>query len=79
MVYPNPSRESAVAQVSVREAGNANIKLVNNTGQIIYEAQWKLQPGLNLHPLPVTLLSVGTYFVRVEINKLMLQTTLVKQ
>jgi len=78
-VYPNPSQASAVAQLAVREASTATIKLVNSAGQIIYNAQWKLQPGLNLHPLPVIALAAGTYFIQLQLNKSMLQTTFVKQ
>ena len=78
-VYPNPSRIEAVAQLSVREATTVNIKLVDNTGKLLYNKPWKLQPGINLHPLPVTALATGTYFLQVEINKSILQTTLIKQ
>ena len=78
-VYPNPSHASAVAQLSVREAANATIKLVNSTGQLLYKAQWKLVPGINQHPLPVTSLATGTYFIQLELNQALMQSTFVKQ
>lgn len=79
MVYPNPATAAAFAQLSVREAATATIKLVDNAGKLLYSHQWKLQPGMNLHPLPVTALAAGTYFIQTELNNAILQTTLVKQ
>ena len=78
-VYPNPARANAVAQVAVREATTATLKLLSSTGQLLYHAQWKLLPGLNQHPLPVTTLATGTYFIQLELNQSMLQSTFVKQ
>lgn len=77
--YPNPSHNNASAQISVREAGNAVIKLVDGLGRVLYNAEWKLQPGINLHPLPVNTLATGTYFIQLELAHSILQTTLVKQ
>ncbi|MFT3933997.1 MAG: T9SS type A sorting domain-containing protein [Chitinophagaceae bacterium] len=79
MVYPNPATAKAVAQVSVRDAANANLKVMNTAGQIVYSAQWKLSPGINQHLLPVTSLATGTYFIQLELNQSVLQSTFLKQ
>ena len=79
MVYPNPAHASATAQISVRETSTATIRLIDNTGRELYSHLWKLQPGLNQHPLPVTTLAAGTYFIQLSLNNSVLQTTLIKQ
>jgi Secretion system C-terminal sorting domain len=72
MVYPNPANTSSTAQLSVREASTATIKLVDITGKELYSHQWKLQPGLNQHALPVATLAAGTYLIKLSLKNSLL-------
>jgi len=79
VVYPNPANAAVTAQLSVRQATNAIIQLVNMQGQIIFTAGWKLQPGLNQFKLPVSRFAAGTYIVSVLVNNRLLKAELNKQ
>lgn len=78
-VYPNPASRAAVARLSVREPSGAVIKLVDNSGKILFTANWKLQTGINAFNLPVAGMAAGTYFIQVTIGSSTLQATLLKQ
>ncbi|MDO6434334.1 T9SS type A sorting domain-containing protein [Flavitalea sp. BT771] len=78
-VYPNPVQSEAVAQVAVREASRATIRLFSISGQLLLGASWDLQPGINHYVLPVSQLAAGTYVVEVRMNNVSLQTKITKQ
>jgi len=78
-VYPNPVQTQAVAQVSVRAASRTVIRVINVSGQVLYNRVWNLQPGINQYVLPVSQLAAGMYVVEVQLNDAMLQARFTKQ
>jgi type IX secretion system substrate protein len=79
MVYPNPASTETVAEVSVRQSATGTIQLVSMNGQLLYNAVWSLQPGINQYVLPVSRYAAGTYIVRLLINGGTMETKLNKR
>ena len=67
MVYPNPAERQAVAQVSVRSAVTAAIRIVDLTGRTVYNEVWNLEPGIDRFVLPLTGLAAGPYLIRLSL------------
>lgn len=64
VIYPNPSRNTALIEYKSDDNSNANISILNIYGQLIIENQ-KLTPGNGklLYSFDTTLLTIGTYYV----------------
>jgi Secretion system C-terminal sorting domain len=79
MVYPNPAEDQTVAQISVRQAVNANLLVFDVNGRQVYHSEWSLQPGINQLVLPVYGLAAGNYIVKVLFSTSSQQTQLIKK
>jgi hypothetical protein len=77
-VYPNPASSQVTAQVSLRAAMTANLQVFNMAGQLVFSAQWNLQPGINQYVIPVTMLAAGSYAVRLSLGASTQQTIFFK-
>lgn len=77
-VYPNPSPSQATARLSVREAAQGILRIYNINGQLVYQHNWDLVPGINQFVLPAEALPAGSYVVRLLLKTGSQQTILIK-
>ncbi|MBL0036081.1 MAG: M28 family peptidase [Flavobacteriales bacterium] len=66
-VYPNPAGQEAKLWFELRHAGRARITLADAMGRTVYVIEdGLLTSGAHQYELPTSMLSAGTYLVRVE-------------
>ncbi|HEY5367688.1 MAG TPA: T9SS type A sorting domain-containing protein [Hanamia sp.] len=68
LVYPNPVVSQAVAKISLRQAATGKVQVLSISGQSLYEAEWRLQAGLNELAIPVSGWPSGSYLVRLVLS-----------
>ncbi|MFK7923274.1 MAG: T9SS type A sorting domain-containing protein [Bacteroidia bacterium] len=65
--YPNPVvGESFSIDIQTKTDEEVAIRLFSTTGQLIYEGEKQLNPGLNSFEIAIPELASGTYFVKVQ-------------
>jgi type IX secretion system substrate protein len=64
-LFPNPANNLVNAQITVKNAGNAQIVIGDMNGKILVQRTSNLQAGDNFVELPVDGLTTGTYFIKV--------------
>ncbi len=65
-VTPNPVSYTANLQFKVKDAGNANITITNQTGAVVLKKSTAVMNGENRKTLDVSTLANGMYFVRIQ-------------
>lgn len=78
-VYPNPATGQATVQISLRQATTGKLQVLTIAGQIIYETQWNLQPGLNQWLIPLSGWASGSYLLRLVLPDGTHSTLLIKK
>ncbi len=64
LVYPNPATSQVGARISLRKTANGNLQVLNVSGAVLYEAEWKLTAGLNQLVIPLAGWPSGSYILR---------------
>lgn len=64
-VYPNPAKETANIELYMQEKGEYSTLLFNQTGQVLFNRNYKLQAGLNTISINTKDLRAGMYFFRI--------------
>jgi glucose/arabinose dehydrogenase len=65
-VSPNPTFNFAKVVINVVNAGNANWKVVDNSGMVVLQNSLQLKPGANTLPLDLSKLAAGIYYLNVS-------------
>ena len=68
-VFPNPARSSVNVVVSLQENASVNYSLIDVSGKVIRNGNWKLATGVNTIALDVMSLRGGVYILKVEDGK----------
>ncbi|GAA4470251.1 hypothetical protein GCM10023093_31190 [Nemorincola caseinilytica] len=76
-VYPNPATDHASLAMTVKEAGYANIQVVDNAGRLISTDNFKTQAGNNKYKLDLSEMPAGIYAVKVTTGATTGETKLV--
>lgn len=66
-IFPNPATSHATVNVSLVEAEEVVVEVVNALGQNVVSVNTKFDAGLNSFELPVEKLSTGLYYVNVKV------------
>ncbi|MFM2267915.1 MAG: Secretion system C-terminal sorting domain, partial [Bacteroidota bacterium] len=64
-VSPNPASEQTEIRLTVSEAQNATISVVDMAGRVLQTQKWAVVAGENRQSLQVSDLATGLYVVRV--------------
>lgn len=78
-LQPNPSRDRVEVVFTSSTEGRNHIRVTNYSGQTVYDRDTEVHEGVNRHPIDLSALSSGIYFVTLENDVEILQTRLVKQ
>ena len=62
-IYPNPASQNLTLDILTNQEGLSNIKVFDNTGQLIIEDSLLLLSGTNQHHLSCGEWNSGTYFI----------------
>jgi hypothetical protein len=66
-IYPNPARSFATVEFTSFTGSDTRISVLNSKGELMYESAFQSHGnGTSLHKLPVSSLTSGTYFVKME-------------
>ncbi|MGZ4056361.1 MAG: T9SS type A sorting domain-containing protein, partial [Bacteroidia bacterium] len=79
IVYPNPTNESTMLQITLDTQTDVNIKVVSTLGQIVYEKQLKNKIGVIQENVDLSGMSDGVYFISVTTDKERISSKVVKQ
>ena len=77
-LYPNPTSGNVGLSLNLREGGLAEVRILNNLGQVVSSQQLEMTAGQNYHQLNTQSLTAGTYQVQVQIAGEMVTQRLVK-
>jgi hypothetical protein len=77
-LYPNPTSGNVGLSLNLQEGGTAEVRILNNLGQVVYQQQLEMTAGQNYHLLNTQNLTAGTYQVQVQIAGEMVTQRLVK-
>lgn len=61
-IFPNPAVSEATAAFTLKQAGEANMRLLSLAGQTLWQDQLQVRAGFNVYTLPVLNLPAGQYF-----------------
>ncbi|MEM6724631.1 MAG: T9SS type A sorting domain-containing protein, partial [Bacteroidota bacterium] len=65
-VFPNPATDQLTVSFDAKDVdNNAQIVIYNNVGQLVYQAETGVDPGLNVRTIPLNL-SNGMYQLQVQ-------------
>jgi len=78
-VSPNPATQAAQLIFTADKRGEANISIINLTGQTVYKKNVSYVSGLNSENIDVTNLPAGVYVVTLRAGNAMLQNKLIKK
>lgn len=79
VAYPNPS--SDMVNLSLRSAisGNAQLRILDQVGKVVYSSNWPCTSGINNRNLDLSYLSAGVYVVEISMsNNMVVERLLMK-
>ncbi|MGZ4075489.1 MAG: DUF7948 domain-containing protein [Bacteroidia bacterium] len=79
IVYPNPTNESTILQITLDTQTDVNITVVSTLGQIVYQKQLKNKIGVIQENVDLSGMSDGVYFISVTTDKERISSKVVKQ
>nr|WKN39463.1 cadherin-like domain-containing protein [Tunicatimonas sp. TK19036] len=77
-VYPNPSQQVMFVKMDKQTHGDIRVKVSNSMGQLLKSVQLDAQNSAQ-HPIDISNLSKGTYFVRIEADNQTIIKKLIKE
>lgn len=69
LVYPNPASSSINIQVKWNRRADAQVQVINGTGQVVLRKEIELQDGEMNIPLDVEQLAAGVYEIMVKVDE----------
>ncbi len=78
IVFPNPAKEIINIQTTITMAGKAFVNIIDCTGKIVLKKEINLNTGSNAFPMNISLLKVGTYFLKMQLGNEMYERGFVK-
>jgi N-acetylneuraminic acid mutarotase len=79
MLYPNPVDKTANITITTDRNETVNVKVINSTGAVIKQLQWKLTRGSRSESIDCSTLAKGTYYIELSGETILKNLRFVKQ
>jgi hypothetical protein len=67
-LYPNPANHITLLEMELEQNGHISIAITDLSGKYVHEGSFLAEMGIYKHPLDISLLDPGTYFVIINYN-----------